>query len=129
MMWDEFYAAMTEEEIRERLGVAGSNIAMEWEREDLLATLMEIDKAFTAHVVEKRCALFSAGSVDSTCCLFGCAIDFADGWAVQCGVSAATVSECPRFGLVGHPRDVQARSFNMMRRRMEMYSDVQSVLK
>ncbi|CAK9077439.1 unnamed protein product [Durusdinium trenchii] len=40
----EFYAAMTEEEIRERLGVAGSNIAMEWEREDLLATLMEIDK-------------------------------------------------------------------------------------
>lgn len=40
----EFYASMTEEEIRDRLGVAGTNIAMEWEREDLLATLMEIDK-------------------------------------------------------------------------------------
>lgn len=40
----EFYASMTEEEIRDRLGVAGTNIAMEWEREDLLNTLMEIDK-------------------------------------------------------------------------------------
>lgn len=40
----EFYTAMTEEEIRERLGVAGTTIAMEWDREDLLATLMEIEK-------------------------------------------------------------------------------------
>lgn len=28
---------------------AGTNIAMEWEREDLLATLMEIDKARKVH--------------------------------------------------------------------------------
>eukprot|EP00438_Fugacium_kawagutii_P033104 Skav229617 [mRNA] locus=scaffold510:329830:333277:- [translate_table: standard] len=40
----EIFANMTEEEIRDRLGIAGTSIAMDWEREDLLATLMEIDK-------------------------------------------------------------------------------------
>ncbi|CAJ1390390.1 unnamed protein product [Effrenium voratum] len=38
------YSHMTEDEIRDRLGVAGTDIAMDWEKEELLATLMEIEK-------------------------------------------------------------------------------------
>mmetsp|Transcript_47913 Transcript_47913/g.89724 ORF Transcript_47913/g.89724 Transcript_47913/m.89724 type:complete len:187 (-) Transcript_47913:59-619(-) len=38
------YSALTRDELREELGIAGTDMLEDWTREDLLATLMEIEK-------------------------------------------------------------------------------------